>query len=128
MKTVIKTDAAPAAVGPYSQAIATTGRRLLFCSGQIALDPAGGVIVGKSAPEQARQALTNLRAVLEAAGGSLDNVVRTTIYLVDIGQFGAVNEVYAEFFRAEPPARAAVAVAALPKGGAVMIDAVAALD
>ncbi|HOP06005.1 MAG TPA: Rid family detoxifying hydrolase [candidate division Zixibacteria bacterium] len=127
MKEVIKTQNAPAAIGPYSQAIRASGETMLFCSGQIALDPVGGNLVGTNAAQQARQVLNNLKAVIEAASGNLSQVVKTTIYLSDINDFSAVNEVYAEFFDNRPPARAAVAAAALPKGAKVMIEAIAVL-
>ena len=121
----IETEAAPAAIGAYSQAIRTGD--LLFCSGQIPLDPSSGELVKEDAPGQARQCLENLTAVCEAAGGSLANAVRVTIYLSDINDFQRVNEVYAEFFDDQPPARVAYAVAALPKGAQVEIDAILAL-
>ena len=117
-------DAAPAPVGPYSQAVEHDG--WIFASGQIPLDPASGELVGGEIEDQTRQVLANLRAVLEAAGASLDDVVRTTIYLIDLGHFPRVNAVYAEHFTAEPqPARATVQVAALPLGAAIEIDAIA---
>ena len=119
-----RSDAAPAPVGPYSQAVEHDG--WIFASGQIPLDPASGELVGGEIEHQARQVLSNLRAVLEAAGASLDDVVRTTIYLIDLSHFPRVNAVYAEHFTAEPrPARATVQVAALPLGAAVEIDAIA---
>jgi 2-iminobutanoate/2-iminopropanoate deaminase len=95
---------------------------------QIALDPASGEIVGSTAPEQGRRCLENLRAIVEAAGGSLASIVKTTIYLTDIKEFGAVNEVYAEFFAGELPARAVVEVSALPKGALIAVDAVADIE
>jgi 2-iminobutanoate/2-iminopropanoate deaminase len=129
-KRIIATDAAPKAIGPYSQAVLVDG--WLWCSGQIAIDPKTGHMVHEgldeaSARAQARQALTNLAAVVAAAGGSLADVVRCTVYLADISHFGGVNEVYAEFFGkdAPPPARATVEVSRLPKGGLVEIDCVA---
>lgn len=100
---------------------------LLFCSGQIPLDPATGELVGTTAPEQARRCLENLRSVCEAAGTSLRQAVRLTVYMTDLGDFAAVNEVYASFFPAEPPARVTVGVAQLPKGAYVEIDAIVAL-
>ena len=119
-----RSDAAPAPVGPYSQAVEHDG--WIFASGQIPLDPASGELVGGEIEDQTRQVLANLRAVLEAAGASLDDVVRTTIYLIDLSHFPRVNAVYAEHFTAEPrPARATVQVAALPLGAAVEIDAIA---
>lgn len=119
----VATDAAPAAIGPYAQAVARGG--LLFCSGQIALDPATGALTGADVSGQARQALTNLAAVLEAGGSGLDRVLKTTIYLVSMDDFAAVNAVYAEVFGDHRPARATVAVAGLPKGALVEIDAIA---
>lgn len=121
---VIQTDRAPAAIGPYAQAVGAAG--LLFCSGQIALDPATGEMTGTTVAEQARRVLANLTAVLEAGGCGWGDVLKTTIYLVDMDDFGAVNEVYAEALGECRPARATVAVAALPKGALVEIDAVAA--
>ncbi len=121
-KTVIRTASAPAAIGPYSQATAAGG--LLFASGQIAINPKTGELTG-DVRAQARQALENLRAVLEAGGSSLDRVLKVTCFLADMADFGAVNEVYAEYFSKEPPARSAVAVAALPKGAKVEIEAIA---
>jgi 2-iminobutanoate/2-iminopropanoate deaminase len=117
------TDGAPP-VGPYSPAIGVEGDgNLLFLSGQIALDPQG-TVVGESAADQARQALRNMRSLLGAAGAQMDNVVKTTIFLVDMADFAAVNEVYAEFFTAPFPARSTVAVSALPKGVRFEIEAV----
>ena len=121
----ITADNAPAAVGPYSHAVVSNG--LLFCSGQIPLDPASGELVGDNAADQARQCLTNLEAVCAAAGAKLTDAVRVTVWLADMGDFVAVNEVYEGFFDDEPPARVAIAVAALPKGAIVEIDAIVAL-
>lgn len=122
-KQVITTPDAPAAIGPYSQAIRVGN--MVFTSGQIPLHPQTGEIVGTTAAEQARQVLQNLQAVLQAAGASLQHVVKTTIFLTDLGQFAAVNAVYAEFFPDNPPARSTVQVAALPRGVQVEIEAVA---
>ena len=116
---------APAAIGPYSHAV--RAGELLFCSGQIPLDPASGELVGATAAEQARRCMENLRAVCEAAGGSLQRAVRVTVYMTDLQAFAEVNEVYAGFFSEQPPARVAVGVAALPRGAYVEIDAVVAL-
>lgn len=124
MKTVIATTAAPGAIGPYSQAIEANG--LVFVSGQIPLDPATGAFVPGGVEAQAEQSLKNLKAVLEAAGCSLADVVKTTVFLTTMGDFAAVNEVYARFFTAECPARSAVQVGALPKGALVEIEAIAA--
>lgn len=123
-RKVVATEAAPKAIGPYSQAIVAGG--FVFCSGQIALDPATGELVGASdVRSQARRAMDNLRGVLEAAGSSFDHVVRTTIYLADMGDFAAVNEVYGGYFGGAPPARATVQAAGLPRGALVEIDAIA---
>ncbi len=117
---------APAAVGPYSHAASAAG--LLFCSGQVPLDPASGELVGETPAEQAGRCLENLEAVCAAAGTSLADAVKLTVYMTDLGAFAAVNEVYATFFEGiDPPARVAVGVAALPKGAQVEIDAVVAL-
>jgi 2-iminobutanoate/2-iminopropanoate deaminase len=125
-RRAITAPGAPPAIGPYSHAVRAGG--LLFCSGQIPLDPATGEIVGATAPEQARQCLENLRAVCEAASTELAQAVRVTVYMTDLSEFGAVNEVYESFFSdGEPPARVTVGVAQLPKGAYVEIDAVVAL-
>jgi 2-iminobutanoate/2-iminopropanoate deaminase len=117
---------APAAVGPYSHAVRCG--ELLFCSGQISLDPHTGEIVGATPAEQARRCLENLQAVCDAAGTTLERAVRVTVYMTELGAFAAVNEVYATFFgEHDPPARAAVGVAALPRGAQVEIDAIVAL-
>ncbi|MBI4956671.1 MAG: RidA family protein [Myxococcales bacterium] len=125
-REVISSERAPAAIGPYSQAI--RAGELVFCSGQIPLVPGTSALVPGDVRDQTRQVLSNLEAVLAAAGARLADVVRTTIYLTDLGNFQAVNEVYGEFFGAEPPARATVGVAALPRGAAVEIDAIAYLE
>lgn len=117
---------APEAVGPYVHAVQAAG--LLFCSGQIPLDPESGEIVGSTAAEQARQCLRNLEAVCDAAGTSLAEAVKLTVYMTDLSDFAEVNEVYASFFESEPPARVAIGVAALPRGAQVEIDAVVALS
>jgi 2-iminobutanoate/2-iminopropanoate deaminase len=125
-RSAVSTDEAPAAIGPYSQAVRSGD--LLFCSGQIPLDPSTGEIVKEDVEGQARRCLQNLTAVCEAAGASLADAVRCTVYLTDMGDFARVNEVYGEFFEGEePPARVAVAAAALPKGADVEIDAIVAL-
>ena len=116
---------APAAIGPYSHAVSHGG--LLFCSGQIPLDPDSGEIVGTTPAEQARRCLENLKAVCAAAGTSLGDALRLTVYMTDLGAFADVNEVYATFFESDPPARVAIGVSALPKGAQVEIDAVVAL-
>lgn len=116
---------APAAIGPYSHAISAAG--LLFCSGQTPLDPETGDLVGDTPGEQAGQCLRNLAAVCAAGGASLADAVRMTVYLTDMDAFAAVNEAYAEFFRADPPARVTIGAAALPMGAQVEIDAIVAL-
>jgi 2-iminobutanoate/2-iminopropanoate deaminase len=123
-RTAIHTDRAPRAIGPYSQAVEHGG--LLFLSGQIGLDPASGTLVGGGTVAEAEQVLKNLQAVLAAANLGFEHVVRTTIYLVDLADFAAVNEVYGRYVREPFPARATVGVAALPRGARVEIDAVAA--
>ena len=123
MKKVISTDRAPAAIGPYSQAVVAGG--FLYASGQIPLDPATGAMVEGDVAAQARRVMENLGAVLEAAGATFANVVKANIYLTDLGAFARVNEVYGGYFAAEPPARATVQVAALPRGAQVEIDVVA---
>ena len=125
-RKAISTDAAPEAIGPYSQAIRSGG--FLFCSGQVPLDPSSGELVKQDAPGQARRCLENLSALCEAAGASLADSVRLTVYLTDMNDFARVNEVYAEFFKGgDPPARVAIGVVALPKGADVEIDAIVAL-
>jgi len=120
---VVATDRAPAAIGPYSQAIVSQG--FVFTSGQIGLDPATGEFVGAGVEEQTRALLANLSAVLEAAGSSLARVVRTTVYLRDMADYPKVNAIYAEVFGDAPPARSAVAAAGLPKDARVEVDAIA---
>lgn len=124
-RLVVNAPDAPAAVGPYSHAVQAGD--LLFCSGQVALDPSTGELVGDTPTEQARQCLENLQRVCAAGGTTLERAVRCTVLLTDIAAFADVNAVYEEFFDAEPPARIAYAVAALPKGAQVEIDAVVAL-
>ena len=121
----IQTEKAPAAIGPYSQAI-DSGAGIVFVSGQLPIDPATGAFPEGGVKEQTRQSLTNAKAILEATGLSLANVVKTTVFLADMGDFGAMNEVYAEFFKAPFPARSAVAVKTLPKGALVEIECIAA--
>ena len=122
-RQAIATNGAPAAIGPYSQAVAIDG--LLFCSGQLGLDPASGNLVDGGVEAQAERSLRNLTAVLDAAGLGWADVVKTTIFLADIADFAAVNAVYATFMPEPPPARSTVQVAALPKAGLVEIEAIA---
>jgi 2-iminobutanoate/2-iminopropanoate deaminase len=124
-REAITTPDAPAAIGPYVHAVATGG--LLFCSGQIPLDPRTGDLVGTTAADQAGRCLENLAAVCHSAGATLGDAVKVTIYVTDMSAFSAVNEVYASFFESDPPARVAVGVAALPRGAQVEMDAVVAL-
>ena len=123
MRERVQTDRAPAAIGPYSQAIRAGG--FVFASGQIPTDPATGQFVKGGITEQTEQVLKNLGAVLEAAGSSLDKVVKTTVFLADMKEFAQMNEVYAKFFTTAPPARATVAAAGLPRDARVEIEAVA---
>jgi len=122
-RTVVTTDRAPAAVGPYSQAIRIG--ELVFSAGQIPLDPSTGAMVGTTIAEQTRQVLRNLTAVLEAAGSSLEQIIKMTVFMTDLGEFAAMNEVYAEHFPSTPPARSAVQVAALPLGAQIEMECVA---
>jgi len=127
-RSIVRTAQAPAAIGPYSQAMTVPigdGKRMIFCSGQIPLDPVTGVLVSGDIAAQTQQVLENLSAVLAAAGASLADVVRTTIFLADMGDFGAVNEVYGERFPSDPPARSTVQAARLPRDARVEIDAIA---
>jgi 2-iminobutanoate/2-iminopropanoate deaminase len=125
-RVAVNSPSAPAAIGPYSHSVRAKGE-LLFISGQIPLDPATGELVGSTAAEQARQCLENLAAIANDAAGSLGDAVKLTVYLTDIADFAEVNDVYATFFKTDPPARVALAVAALPRGAKVEIDAVVAL-
>ncbi len=118
----IHTDSAPAAIGPYSQAIRSGN--LVFLSGQTPIDPATGVLVEGDISVQARRAFDNIKAVCEAAGGSMDDIVRVGLYLTDLGQFAAVNAVMAEYFQTPYPARSTIEVPALPKGADFEVDAV----
>ncbi|MGH9942530.1 MAG: RidA family protein [Pyrinomonadaceae bacterium] len=125
MKQIVSTGAAPQAIGPYSQAVRVG--EWLFCSGQIPIEPATGQFVEGGIAEQTERVLHNLSAVLEAAGASLADVVKTTVFLVDMGDFTAMNEVYGRFFEAEPPARSTVQAARLPRDARVEIDVIATL-
>ncbi|HEX8997983.1 MAG TPA: RidA family protein [Ktedonobacterales bacterium] len=122
-RTRISTTDAPAAIGPYSQAIAAGD--IIFCSGQVALDPSTGKLDEGDVQAQTHRAMDNLSAVLRAAGASLADVVKTTVFLVDMADFTAMNEIYGEYFTAEPPARSTIAVAALPRGARVEVEAIA---
>ena len=124
-RTIVATQKAPGAIGPYSQAIKTD--TMVYVSGQLAIDPASGLLLTGDIRQETRQALTNLQAILEAAGSALAKVVKTTVYIADMDQFGDINEAYAEFFKTDPPARACVEVARLPKDANVEIEAIALL-
>ena len=123
MREVIATKDAPQAIGPYSQAIKAGG--FVFCSGQIALDPASGTIMAVDVSQQTERVLRNLSAVLAGAGTSLERVVKTTVFLKNLGDFAAMNEVYGRYFKTAPPARSTVEVARLPKDVLVEIDVIA---
>jgi len=123
VRTPIQTDHAPAAIGPYSQAIKANG--FVFVSGQIPIDPETGEFVSGGVGEQTERVLQNLAAVLQAAGSGLEQVVKTTVFLADMKEFGAMNEVYGRFFTGQPPARATVAAAGLPRDARVEIEAIA---
>ena len=123
MKEIIQTEHAPNAIGPYSQAVRANG--LVFASGQIPIDPQTGQFVAGGIVEQTEQVLKNLGAVLEAAGSGLDRIVKTTVFLADMQEFAAMNEVYARFFKETPPARATVEAARLPRDARVEIEAIA---
>ncbi|HMO81029.1 MAG TPA: RidA family protein [Pyrinomonadaceae bacterium] len=122
-KEVISTDNAPAAIGPYSQAVKVNGT--VFCSGQIPIDPATGEFVAGGVAEQSEQVFKNLIAVLEAAGATLEDVVKTTVFLADMNDFAAMNEVYGRYFSSNKPARATVQAAGLPRGALVEIECIA---
>jgi 2-iminobutanoate/2-iminopropanoate deaminase len=126
MKKIISTNEAPAAIGPYSQAVRSGS--LLFCSGQIPLDPKAGKIVSGDITAQTRRVLDNIAAVLRAEGLNFDHVVKTTIFLTNLGDFQAVNEIYGSYFKQNPPARSTVQVSALPKGANVEIEVIAASE
>ncbi len=123
MHEVISTESAPGAIGPYSQAIRAGG--MIFCSGQIPIDPATGEFVSEDVSEQTDQVLKNLAEVLKAAGSDLENVVKTTVFLADMGDFALMNEVYGRYFNKNKPARATVEAARLPKDARVEIDCIA---
>jgi len=127
MKEIIRTDAAPAAIGPYSQGVTTGAGKLIFTAGQIPLDPETGDMRNDSIEQAAEQVLKNLQAVLEAAGASMADVVKVTVFMTDLGEFAAMNAVYGTFFGDKPPARSAVQVAALPKGARIEMEAIASI-
>lgn len=122
-REIIATNKAPATIGPYSQAVKVGN--FIFVSGQIPIDPKTGKIVGNDIMAQTKRVLENIKAVLEAAGANLTNVVKTTVYLVDMGDFNAMNEIYATYFSEKPPARSTVEVSKLPKGSKIEVDVIA---
>ena len=124
-RTIVKTQKAPGAIGPYSQAVKTD--TMVFVSGQLALDPATGNLVKDNIKTEVRQAMNNLKSILEAAGSNLEKVVKTTLFIKSMNDFSLINEVYGEFFKQNPPARACVEVARLPKDAGFEIEAVALL-
>jgi 2-iminobutanoate/2-iminopropanoate deaminase len=128
MRETIKTSHAPAAIGPYSQAIKMAAGKMIFTAGQIALDPASGRLVEGDIAAQTRRALENVKAILTAAGATLENVVKTTVFMADLGEFAAMNEVYGEYFPTNPPARSTVEVKALPRGAKVEIESIAVIE
>ena len=125
MKNVLATDKAPAAIGPYSQGISAQLGNITITSGQLPIDPATGAFAEGGIAGQTRQSLENVKAVLEAGGFSMEDVIKTTVFLKDMNDFGAMNEVYATYFASNPPARSAVEVARLPKDALVEIEAIA---
>jgi reactive intermediate/imine deaminase len=126
-KEIIHTDAAPAAVGPYSQAVASTASRTVFLSGQIGLEPGTGELVSENFEGQVRQSFANMQAVIEAAGGTLDNIVKLTLFLTDLGKFSSANAIMAEIIPQPYPARSTIGVASLPKGAQFEVEAIIAL-
>ena len=126
MKMIISTSEAPEAIGPYSQAVRTG--RFLFCSGQIPLDPKTGKLVAVDIAAQTRRVLDNIAAILKTEGLTFDNVVKTTVFLTNLGDFQTVNEIYGSCFKGQPPARSTVQVSALPKGANIEMEAIAAID
>jgi 2-iminobutanoate/2-iminopropanoate deaminase len=126
VKQIIQTDQAPQAIGPYSQAIKARG--VVYASGQIPIDPATGQFVSGGITEQTEQVMKNVAAVLEAAGSGLDRIVKTTVFLADMEEFAAMNDVYAKFFSSEPPARATVQAAGLPRNARVEIEVIALVE
>jgi 2-iminobutanoate/2-iminopropanoate deaminase len=128
MRETIKTSNAPSAIGPYSQAIRATAGKMIFTAGQIPLDPATGRLIEGDISAQTRRVLENVKAILAAAGAHLENVVKTTVFMADLSEFAAMNEVYGEYFPANPPARSTVEVKALPRGAKVEIETIAMVD
>ena len=128
MREITKTSNAPAAIGPYSQAVKISAGKMIFTAGQIPLDPATGRLVEGDIAAQTRRVMENVKAILAAGGAALEQVVKTTVFMSDLGEFAAMNEVYGEFFPANPPARSTVEVKALPRGAKVEIETIAILE
>lgn len=128
MREITKTANAPSAIGPYSQAVKINAGIMIFTAGQIPLDPATGRLIDGDISAQTRRVLENVKAILTASGATLENVVKTTVFMSDLGEFAAMNEVYGEYFPANPPARSTVEVKALPRGARVEIDTIAVLE
>lgn len=128
MREVIKTSSAPAAIGPYSQGIRVSAGKMLFTAGQVPLDPATGQMVTGDIKAQTQRVLENVKAILQAAGASFEHVVKTTVFMTDLNEFAAMNDVYAEYFATNPPARSTVEVRALPKGAKVEIETMAIIE
>lgn len=126
-KTIISTDAAPAAVGPYSQGVGSAGGQLVFLSGQIGLEPGTGELVSENFEGQVRQSFANMQAVIEAAGGTLDDIVKLTLFLTDLSKFASANAIMAEIIPQPYPARSTIGVASLPKGAQFEVEAVLSL-
>lgn len=125
MKQTVKTDNAPQAIGPYSQAIKVPCGKMIYCSGQIPLDPKTGQVVGTTGAEQCKQTMENIKGLLAAGGSDLSQVIKTTIFLTDLAEFASVNEVYGSYFPADPPARSTVQVCRLPKDVRIEIEVIA---
>jgi 2-iminobutanoate/2-iminopropanoate deaminase len=128
MREIIKTSNAPAAIGPYSQGIRVPAGQMIFTAGQIALDPATGRLIEGDIAAQTRRVLENVKAILATAGATLENVVKTTVFMADLNEFAAMNEVYAKFFPSNPPARSTIEVKALPRGAKVEIETIAVVE
>ena len=127
MKNIVSTPNAPGAIGPYSQGVITSAPALIYTAGQIPIDPATGEMKNNTIEEATEQVLHNVEAILTAAGASMNDVIKVTVFMTDLSEFAAMNEVYARFFGSNPPARSAVQVAALPKGARIEIEAIAAV-
>jgi len=128
MREITKTSNAPSAIGPYSQAVKIAAGKMIFTAGQIPLDPTTGRLIEGDISAQTRRVLENVKAILTASGATLENVVKATVFMADLGEFAAMNEVYGEYFPVNPPARSTVEVKALPRGARVEIETIAVLE